>query len=395
MKLKQYYSNSIQVRVVCADLERYVDGLLAHGISISDIQYLDEITANMVIPSKFYDRIKNISYKYNADVRMQNNSLLSKSIDLFRARPLLILGGIVFLVLSVIISRTILFVNVVGNDSVNEARIIEQAEACGLHFGANRSKVNSERIKNVILQKIPELQWAGVNTSGCVATVYVKERSDLQNESSFNGPVSIVAAKDGIINSVTLIKGTSTCKNGQAVNKGDVLISPYVDYGNITVLSGAEGEVYADTVNEIRLLTFTDSIKRTDNSESKLRISFIFRKKLINLYNCSGILDGSCVKMYSERTIRLPGGLELPITLCLEEYTNCKTSVTDLDQSNWPIDAAKTYLTNKMISGKIIDYQTSVSIVDRIHVYDLIFTCREMIGMTQKEEIFIFNGKDN
>ena len=55
-------------------------------------------------------------------------------------------------------------------------KILERAEYCGVHFGAKAGSVRSEQVKNRLLFEIPELRWAGVNTTGCTAVITVAER---------------------------------------------------------------------------------------------------------------------------------------------------------------------------------------------------------------------------
>ena len=79
-------------------------------------------------------------------------------------------------------------------------------------------------MKNALLQQIPTLQWAGINTDGCVATISVREKT-VQMQQDVRYPViSIVAVRDGYITQMTVTAGSAGCKVGQSVEKGQVLI---------------------------------------------------------------------------------------------------------------------------------------------------------------------------
>ena len=41
--------------------------------------------------------------------------------------------------------------------------------------------IRSEKVKNSLLQRIPQLQWAGINTDGCVAVISVREKTAIKN----------------------------------------------------------------------------------------------------------------------------------------------------------------------------------------------------------------------
>ena len=89
-------------------------------------------------------------------------------------RPVLLAGlGILFLLAMYLPSR-VLFIRVEGNMQIPDRQILAAAEECGIRFGASRREVRSEKVKNALLSSVPQLQWAGVNTAGCVATISVR-----------------------------------------------------------------------------------------------------------------------------------------------------------------------------------------------------------------------------
>ena len=83
----------------------------------------------------------------------------------------MVIGLCLLLLLVCILPTRVLFMRVEGNESIPENLILEAAEDCGIRFGASRSAVRSEKVKNGILSRISELQWVGVNTKGCIAVI--------------------------------------------------------------------------------------------------------------------------------------------------------------------------------------------------------------------------------
>ena len=136
------------------------------------------------------------------------------------SRPVLLGGMGLLLAASLYLPSRVLFIRVEGNSVVDTREILAAAEACGIRFGASRREVRSEKVKNNLLEKVPDLQWAGVNTAGCVATISVRERQITAEEQAEEAVTHLVAARDGYIVSTTVTQGTPLVQVGQTVRAG-------------------------------------------------------------------------------------------------------------------------------------------------------------------------------
>ena len=163
-------------------------------------------------------------------------------------------------------------------------KILSAAEDCGIVFGASRRRVRSEKTKNALLSAIPQLQWAGVNTSGCVATISVRERTEAVQAEDSKFIQSIVAIRDGYVLSATVTEGTGLVIPGQSVQKGQILISGYTDCGICIRAEGAAGEVMAQTSRELEAVMPAKYDQRTQNREVRKHYSLLIGKKRIKLW---------------------------------------------------------------------------------------------------------------
>jgi hypothetical protein len=126
---------------------------------------------------------------------------------------------------------------------------------------------------------------------------------------------NVVANRDAVVSSVTVTKGSGQCVPGQAVKKGQVLISGYVDSGIVVTATGAEGDVMGITSRDLEVLMPLCCSRRTSVTYESVKYCVLIGKKRIKFYKGSGISGGSCVKMYSEYVLTMPGGFELPVRL--------------------------------------------------------------------------------
>ena len=313
-----------------------------------------------------------------------------------RRRPLLFAGMVWMLVLALWLPGRVLFVEVEGNENVSEQLILEAAQEAGISFGAYRRAVRSEKMKNELLGTLPELQWAGVNTYGCRAVISVRERVMQNEQSAIPAVSSIVAACDGVITSSTVTRGTGLCSVGQAVQKGQVLISGYVDHGLAVTATRAEGEIFAQTQHNLDVIMPATNLVRDAFTGRRVNYSLLIGKKRINLWKGSGISDGSCVKMVSQYHLALPGNFELPLVLLKEEthtYQLERSQSDGREEREQLSDFSKTLIKTDAIALTITDEKECVDKKDGLLLLKGIYGCTEMIGREQGVQIGDFHGK--
>ena len=130
--------------------------------------------------------------------------------------------------------------------------------------------------------------------------------------------------------------------------------------------------------------------------ERIVKYSLIIGKKRINFYKGSGILDTSCVKMYSENYISLPGGFRLPVAIVTEVWQRQQTEVASVDDSSAGealSSFARSYLSRQMIAGQVKDAAEEITMQPGVYILDGKYACTEMIGVSRSEEILKPNGE--
>lgn len=386
------------VELTSADIPGFLAAANEKGIPLHKVDQKDHLTVEAVISRNHYGDIQTLARQKGSEVKLIEKQGIYWGMKSFLKRPLFLCGFLLLLFLICWIPTRVLFIEVEGNIRIPTKLIIEQADSCGISFGASRREVRSEKMKNSLLEAIPELQWAGVNTSGCTAIISVKERSDTSLETEKPGVSSIVAVRDGIVESCTVTKGSALCKAGQAVKAGQTLISGYTDCGISIKATRAEGEIMAQTVHEITVITPLNYIQKGESARTVKKYGLIIGKNRINFYKDSGISGTSCDKMYSEYYVTLPGGFQLPVALVVEQWTiydNASVSVSADSAQSIAEDYAQAYLLGQMISGQILGSTASAEQADETLVLQGRYLCSEMIGRVQSEEITGSYGKNN
>ena len=363
------FARHFRIQIVSAELEKLLTKLLNENVEMMDIIRLDSLTVEVVIQRKQISDFLGVMRKYEVNYHIISKDGFLWKIFALRKRPVLLAGIVLFVICSLLLPERILFIHVTGNETISDTLILSEAEKMGISFGIKASDVRSEELKNQLLQKIPKLQWVGITTYGSC----------------------------GVITQMTVHRGNPICKTGQTVNAGDVLVSGYTDCGIKLKAESAQAEIFAHTIRESLIVSPLTAISRTAVKGKHTCYLIRVGKKVINLCNHSGILDGTCVKMYQEDFLTLPGGFQLPVSLIQVRYEFYECSDFNLqhDDFGWLPQSARTYVCSQMIAGEILSEDIQWNCYDEICVFVGIYSCHEMIGQVKYEEIWEKNAEDN
>lgn len=387
-------SGMVTVELVSADLPGAYDAINSGSIPVYRVSQSDPLTARFTLSRKDFAAVEQLAQSRGEKLTVLKRKGVYWALQTFLRRPVLAAGFMLLLSLTVLLPTRVLFVEVSGNQRIPARSILEAADACGIRFGASRRLVRSERMKNELLSRLPELQWAGVNTYGCVAVITVTERPQAE-EPEQTGVGHIVACTDGVIYSCTVTQGTALCEVGQAVVKGQLLISGYTDCGACILAKRAQGEVYAQTLRSLTTVTPDTAAEKQASSGSWRRYSLILGKKRIFFWKGSGICQGSCDRIYTQYRLTLPGGFALPVAVCVEEVTPYETVPQPQPCPQEMLHGfSRRSLTQQMTAGEISEEDTIVLHGNGVWILEGQYICREMIGRQIREQIGDYHGEN-
>ena len=396
MSLWHFLAGIQVIRLTSADPTSALQAFQNANITLLDVTMLDELTWQFSVSRKDGRIVRKLANKRGDSCLLVKQSGFSLTVVHLYKRPVLVIGMLFMALFSWWLSGRVLFVRVEGNIQLSDRLIIEEAANCGVYFGAPKKDVGSQQIKNGLLSNIPQLQWAGIRTQGCVAVISVRESAVTQPKEPVYDVSSIVASKDAVIDSITVLRGNGLCKAGQAVKAGQVLISGYTDCGICIQATAASGEILGHTSYALKAIFPVERQVRESITDKHQKFSIILGKKQINLSKYSGISGGSCAKIYEQNYISLPGGFTLPISLLREEWIYYD-SLPGIDQNGEvTLKAfAQDYVLQQTNAGKIESALESVTTTDQICNLDGRYGCLENIGVVRVEENINNYGKDN
>lgn len=398
MKFWKSLSGMLTVEFTGAAPEETLDRIIKAKIPVSRVVQKNDLTYQILIRRKDYKDLSDMLRRYGDKPEIVGKRGLYWPMQAFLHRPIL-LGVFLFLLLaSCYLPTRIFFVTVDGNTTIPDRFILSAAEECGIRFAASRKRVRSEKVKNALLSAVPQLQWAGVNTSGCTAVISVRERVEEEPPSETSHVSNLVADRDGYILSATITSGTAHVLPGQTVTKGQLLISGYTDCGICIRAARAEGEIMAQTNRKITSVTPAQYQIPSLDKEIQHKISLRIGKKRINLWKDSRISHAGCGRMYEEYYVSLPGGFQLPIVICIDRYVPYQLQeavLPEADAQKQLQEFSDQYLIQRMVAGQILRKRQKLTCSAGLYCLDSSYTCTELIGREHREQIGVINGKRN
>jgi len=321
-------------RVTGAAPDRFLNTCAASGISLSCIECSDALHLTVRLSEKDAANAKMLALRTQCTVECIARGGIKKwrSILLLRFAPilcaLLIVCGLAWSTLF------IWSIRVTGNEQVPAAVILDALRECGVSEGSFWPNFSSDEIRSQLLLELPQLAWATVNIHGSEAEVIVRERVDKPEIFDAHAPTDVVADKTGFLTKLLVYNGTPAAQRGQAVLKGEMLISGTAG----STYSGerqvhAAGTAQAETYYEMTAIAPAKIGKKSSTGEKKTRWAVRIGKKRYNFSGNSSICAADCDKIVSVYQLGIAGLFSVPISLVRETYS-------PFDAVSQPADAA-------------------------------------------------------
>ena len=380
----------VRAEVTTADFTGFCRRASQHEIFLHDILPEGALTYAFTIDHSKLGKLKRICTQAGDHLKIIREARLITTAKALVERPALLAGILFLLFFFLYLPSRVLFLKVSGNHSVPSSRILEAVHECGVGFLSSRREIRSEAVKNRLLQQIPELSWAGINTRGCVAEILVRELPKKGENPMGSGTSSIIALRDGIITQSIVRQGRMLCSPGQAVQTGEILISGAREGGKVQRWGPSEGEVFAITQRDFSTVAPAFTLSKGEIQETSRVYTLLAGKKRMKICGSSGNWDTTCGRMYEEYYITLPGGWKLPIGLGRDTYVWSSlvqrpkgTESLYREMMTW----ADLCLQRKMKAGRILRREENLETGEGIYRLTGRYLCHEMIGRVRQEKI--------
>ncbi len=288
--------------------------LLELGESYENIT---ESSVDLSYPSAL--RVQGFCRERGIEARLELLGGIPLTVRKLIARPGIIIGAVIALILISLANSVLWDIRVEGNGILSEAEIEAVLADHGVRPGALLKSIDIGTVQADIERERDDIAWISVNVIGTVAYVEVVEEINPPSPIAPEGDGSnLIAERDGVITGYELTAGDLGVTVGQTVRAGELLVSGLYDserFGYRAV--EAKGKVFARTEYLFEVeIPFEYTVREPEKSEI-CEISLIFFSFRQKFFKNSGFSGSEYDKIYSDIYIYNSKGVTLPVGLSI------------------------------------------------------------------------------
>lgn len=317
--------------------ERLLNLCAQNRLPFWNLQWLNETSFTLKIRLKDRARLEEYARRAMCTLTASREKGGTAALLRWRKRWGFVAGVTLAFLSVVVLSRFVLVVEVVGNETVSSAAILSELQRLGVRPGVYGPSLDRTALANEALMELPELSFLSLNLCGTRLEVVVREANPAPELLDEETPADVVAAADGIILDIHTSSGSARFVDGDTVAKGEVLISGDLelpkpegsayDMGRLVVR--ASGEVMARTWRTLEAaIPLTANQKEYTGNEKRL-VSIKILWGEADFFRNSGISYERYDKITTTTPLAL-FGRELPFavtTATYREYTTEERAV--------------------------------------------------------------------
>lgn len=247
------------IRVEGLSLEKFINLTVSKGMYLWKIKRQSYTTLNACISIKDFKKLRPILRAVHCRVKILDKRGFPFIAHRFRHRKMLLAGLVIFIIALYGLSSFIWAVEVEGAKKIDEQMLMEALDEYGVKKGIFKGHIDVRSIENRMMIRFPQLSWVSIQIKGTKAILRVVEAVEPPKPVG-KEPCNIIAGKDGIIERMIVLEGQAVVKEGDTVQKGQLLVSGVIEQPNTpAVLVHAMGQIMARTWYEgIALVSLED-----------------------------------------------------------------------------------------------------------------------------------------
>ena len=317
-KALNYLRGQAVVRITCETPERVVNLCAAHGVPFWDLTWETAAAFRVTTTLPGVRRLREVTADIGAEVTVVRKSGAPELWRRGHRRYVLLAAGLVLPLLLAVGSAFIWEFQVTGNDTVPTEEILQALERCGVGVGSRGIGLDQDDLRNRALSLLPDVVYLAVNVRGCTAHVQVVERTRPPHLYRDSDVQNVIAEKDGLITRIEALDGVTCTAVGEVVQAGQVLLSGVADSPRGYRCLRATGRIWARTWYEWTVPIPLRTEVKTGEADSCTRLWLDMGRQRIKLCGGGSVLEGNCDKITEYRRLRLPFGVQTPVTLAVE-----------------------------------------------------------------------------
>ena len=317
---------------VFSEREEVLNFLLGNRIKFSAMSNTKDYMSFRIY---LYKKRRLLSYLQNssAEFSVGENKGLPALIFTLSKKYGLVLGLLAFLAITISAEMFIWEIKVSGNEKISDSEILSEMSEFGVKIGSRSDSLDLDSICTEYLLRHKDVSWIRVNIIGNCAEIVLREKTTATPEEK-NRPSSLIAACDGFIFRVEVNSGQVLVSSGEAVLKGQVLVSGLVDNGNETFrFERSQAKIFALTEDEISVkipMTYTEK-RYTGEIYEKKSLIFFSKSIIFSFLGRNSHTSCDIIEVYDSPV--LWNGKVIPVSIKTDIYKEYITEDVPLTES--------------------------------------------------------------
>lgn len=382
LSITRFIRGYVEFRATGSFPERLINLSIRRGINVYDTKGCEGVLTGRV-PKSHFESFEKLGVRCGVDIEAVKCGGVP---FLFRnniKRWGLIPGCALFLIICQLLSSFVWVVEVSPTPKVSEYKIRQALEKQGLYSGAWKGSLSPDSIERDTMLDLGSFGWMSVNITGAYAKVSISEKylpDDTKGEE--RKPCNIKAKKDGQIVKMDVKSGSSVAKLGDAVTKGDLLVSGVVSTENGgDFLKPSIANVYARTTIT---KTVTQPLKYTQSLPSGKTVS----RSMLELVGLKiplglGYIPSGEYARHSEYLNFFAFDNQMPVGMYNEhctEYISQDITLSEKQADEACVAQLALYEAFDLFNVQIEDRKLSHTIKNNAYILTAEYTCIEDIG---------------
>lgn len=278
----KFINGYVYVKFISPFPEKILNICAANGINFWRVTLKKNILYFKISISDF-KRLRFLKRNLKGKIHITKKNGLPFILQRNKYRYGMLVGAVIFVLLINFMSGFVWNLHISGNENISSESILESLEALNIKEGVRISKIDPQIARNQLLINRKDVAWAAFNIEGCRLTVDITETK--QKDDKSKDPSNIKALEDGVIKSVEVISGVANVRVGDAVLKGDLLVSGAKEYKDgHTEFLRSRAKIIAETEKVIRVEIPFKQIKKLQTGKYKKRRTLCFFGVKVPLY---------------------------------------------------------------------------------------------------------------
>ena len=246
LAIYRYFFGFVRITISGDNPERLINYFIVNGISVWKLKRKrEEIWCN--VSASDFLKVMDAKHKVvGVRIKLKEKCGLPFLKRRVFKRMGVLVGLVLLVLINIALSQFIWNIDVVGCDEYTKRQIISICSEEGIKQGNFAKGIDTYTVSQRIMLKTTNVAWLSMNIEGSNLTINVSEADSTEKQNA-EQTGNLVASHSGVIKLCKIIEGEKVVSNGQAVNKGDLLVSGEIAKGEKIFNVRPKGEVFADT----------------------------------------------------------------------------------------------------------------------------------------------------